>query len=145
MSSVEQKFDSRTLCKFGVMMLAFVTGCGGGRPANDYIPAANQARQAVEQMLEAWTKGEPADKKMQLSGNGPSLKLFESQRSTKKLAKFEVVREIPATENEPPQVAVKLTFDGQEKVVDATYYVVGIDPLNVFRDVEYQQASGMSK
>ena len=134
----------RELRALGLLLLAVAAGCEGGRAATDYMPASNQARQAVEQMLEAWQTGEPVKEETRLAGNGPGVKLFDSQRGAKKLAKFEVVGETPAAANEPPQVAVKLTFSGEEKQVDAIYHVIGIDPLNVFRDIDYQQASGMS-
>jgi hypothetical protein len=127
-----------------LVSLAFGSGCTG-RSTSDYVPAAPEARQAVEQMLTAWAQGNTSKPDFQLSGNGPRVQVFDKQWSSgRKLSKFEIVNELPAKPNEPRQIAVKLLLDGEKAETDAVYYVVGIDPLLVFRDKEYGQASGMN-
>ncbi len=128
-----------------IVLAAISVGCGQPRAPSDYVPAPVQARQAVEQMLEAWRSGDTAKPEFQFSGNGPRVQVFDKERASgRKLAKFEVVRELPEEPNRPRQIAVKLIFDGNNAEVEATYHVVGIDPLLIFRDSEYKQASGMN-
>ena len=63
-------------------------------------------------------------------------------KSGKKLVGFSIGKELPSTEG-PKQFAVQLKFQGEPKPVDTTYFVVGLDPLWVFRDRDYQRAAGM--
>jgi hypothetical protein len=121
-----------------------VSGCGPKRVASDYVPAASQARQALEQMLASWQRGETDKPEFQLSGGGPRVQIIDKEfKAGKKLLQSEIVSEKPTQPNGPRQIAVKLTFEGSDSPVEATYFVVGIDPLLIFRDKEYEQASGM--
>jgi hypothetical protein len=125
------------------LLVLCLVGCAS-RATSDYVPPSNQARQAVEQMLEAWRAGDVEKVELRLPGNGPRVQIFDQQRASgQKLSKFQVIREIEGKQDQPRQIAVKLTF-GEEEEIEATYYVVGIDPLLVFRDTDYRQASGMN-
>jgi len=61
-----------------------------------------------------------------------------------KLSSYQVVREIPAEESGPRKVVVKLTYSTGASV-EATYFVVGIDPIQVFREKDYERYFDGSK
>ena len=137
--------DSTWPIRVTMALIALSLGIGcGGRSTSDYVPESSQARQAVEQMLAAWTRGETGKPEFQLANQGTRVQVFDKQWAGKKLTKGEIVRELPAEQNGPRQLAVKLVFEGDSKEIEATYYVVGIEPLLIFRDSEYNQASGMN-
>jgi hypothetical protein len=124
--------------------MSVVSGCGPKRVESDYVPAASQARQALEQMLASWQRGETDKSEFQLAGDGPRVQIIDKEfKAGKRLLKSEIVSEKPTEPNGPRQITVKLTFEGSDASVEATYFVVGIDPLLIFRDKEYAQASGM--
>jgi hypothetical protein len=58
-----------------------------------------------------------------------------------KLAKFEIVQDFPG--ESPRKFSVKLTLDGAAAPQDATYYVVGKNPLQVMNKSEYERTGGM--
>ncbi len=61
-----------------------------------------------------------------------------------KLASYEIVREVPAEETGPRKIVVKLTYISGASA-EATYFVVGIDPIQVFRDKDYERYFDSSK
>ena len=128
-----------------LMMAAFIAGCESRRAHEDFVPAGGQAKQALEQMLDAWRRGETSKAEFQLPGNGPRVQIFDKEWSGgRKLSAAEIVKELPAESNGPRQYAVKLSFDGEGNPVETSYFVVGIDPLMIFSEREYKQTSGMN-
>jgi hypothetical protein len=123
-----------------VLLLVLLCGCGSAGQES-YVPSESTGRQALESALAAWQSGKPMDR-VEVAG-GPAAQPQDSDwKSGKKLANFSVEKELPTTEG-PKQFAVRLTFQGETKPVDAVYFVVGRDPLWVFRDRDYQKATGM--
>jgi hypothetical protein len=121
-------------------ILACTAGCGSsGKEA--YVPSENAGRQALETALTAWQGGKPMALISADDGAAVQPQDFE-WKGGKKLIRFTIVKEVPSTEG-AKQFAVQLTFQGVAKPVDAAYFVVGRDPLWVFRDRDYHRASAM--
>ncbi len=120
----------------GLTVLLFTAGCGNSTAR--YIPAAAKARAALHTALETWKSG-TAHGPIQTSK--PAINVFDARwQAGKKLESFEILEEI--TGKEQPQFKVKLKLAGVEEET-ATYLVVGMDPLLVFRDADYRKATGM--
>lgn len=112
-------------------------GCGGKSTA-DYVPRADAARQAVETVLETWKSGAAY---APITSTKPAINVFEARwQAGKKLERYEIVEEVAGQEH--PQLKVRIQLSGQAEETE-TYRVVGIDPLNVFREADYQRAIGM--
>jgi hypothetical protein len=118
-------------------LLAAAWGCGGNQVA-DYVPSPDAARNAVETVLKAWQAG---DAYGPLTKSKPAINVFEARwQAGKKLESFEILEEV--TGQEHPQFQVRLKLAGAQDETE-TYRVVGIDPLNVFREADYRRATGM--
>jgi hypothetical protein len=124
----------------GVLVCLAVGGCSSAT-SEDYVPDEDAGRQALETALTAWQTGQPM-KRIER----PEAAVVEPQDSEwkrgRKLASFSIGEELPTTEG-PKQFAVRLTFQGEARPVDAVYFVAGRDPLWVFRDRDYQRTTGM--
>ena len=69
----------------------------------------------------------------------PVINVFDARwQAGKKLESYEVLEEVKNTDQ--PEFKVRLKLEGEPEET-ATYLVIGIDPINVFRDVEYKQSS----
>jgi len=117
-------------------------GCGGGAKA--FAPRGASAREALDATLTAWKNGEKPDA---LASRSPAVHAVDSHwRSGQSLQSFEVVQE-EAGEG-VQRFSVKLTTkEGGAKSkdvhADATYVVVGRDPVWVYRDDDYARLLGM--
>lgn len=134
-------FRSLFLC---LPLLVFIAGCGGGRTATDYIPQADRAKEALTVALNAWKDGKQPDPAGKLP-SGPTVKAVDMDWSEgQKLTSYEIVREIPAEPTGPRKYAVKLTTS-TGTAAEVTYFIVGIDPIQVFRDKDYERYFDSSK
>ncbi|MCI0333961.1 MAG: hypothetical protein L0228_12140 [Planctomycetes bacterium] len=123
------------------VVLSLMAGGCGSASHEDYVPSESAGRQAVETALAAWQNG----KTMQRI-EGQDAAAVEPQDSDwkagKKLTGFSVEKEVPTTQG-PKQFAVRLSFQGDAEPIDTVYYVVGRDPMWVFRDRDYKKTTGM--
>jgi hypothetical protein len=122
-----------------IFLCILAGGCGSPTVA-DYIPNDQAGKQAVETALSAWQRGEP-------------MALIENQDTTavqpqdsdwkrgKKLVSYVITDELPSDEG-PKQFAVRLTLERERAPIETIYFVLGKDPLWVFRDRDYKQATG---
>jgi hypothetical protein len=118
-------------------LLLAAPGCGGGGSAR-YIPKAADARAALQTALSTWQSGTAHGP---ITSSKPEINVFDARwKAGKKLESFEILEEI--TGQEHPQFKVKMKLAGGPEET-ATYLVVGIDPLHVFRDADYQKTIGM--
>jgi hypothetical protein len=109
------------------------TGCGKKTP--DYTPSPEAAQAAVRQGLEAWKSGEPV-------GDVPNTtpKIFVTDVGRKPgqlLQSFRILGETRGTTGRTIAVQLQLTNPIEE--IKARYIVVGIDPLWVFRQEDYEK------
>jgi hypothetical protein len=122
----------------GLMLLA-LSGCSRLRDEKDVVPNPDKAQGALEKALTAWKDGQKCG-----TVQAESQKIHVVERvwqSGKKLTAFEVIR----ADDKPGArwFAVKLTLkDAAPQQVN--YAVMGLDPLWVFREEDYNQASGMA-
>lgn len=131
-----------------ILWLLFATstsvlaGCSGSSPES-FKPDTTQAREALEKTLEAWKASQAAGEIGSLSEGGPKINAVDSDWTAgKRLASYEITGERPAESGSQP-FSVKLQYEKVAQPVEAVYYVIGKDPVWVFRDKDYQQSSGM--
>ena len=124
-----------------VLASALLVGCSKGGRDEDFTPPADNARKALDRALTYWQGGNPPGT---IPGTAPAVEVLDAKwKGGQKLKGYEVVREEPAEATGPRTFVVRLTTDkGAQEV---KYYVVGIDPLWVYRDEDYQKLSGMGK
>jgi hypothetical protein len=116
-------------------LIALAAGCGGSDDPNRYFPPDDGARRALDAALTAWQQGAPpgtvpgsADPVVQFvdSHNGPG----------RPLKAFTVLGLAPG--DGPRVFTVQLSLDGPPAEVRARYYVVGVNPVWVIRQEDYE-------
>jgi hypothetical protein len=120
-----------------------VAACAGcGRTAESYVPAGDAARAGLERALAKWQSGGAAGRIEPGAAGQSALQAVDRDWTAgKKLASYEIVSELPREEG-PRKFSVKLTMVGRAPI-EVTYYVVGQDPLWIFRDRDYEQTTTM--
>jgi len=121
----------------GVISLALVAGCNKAADEAKYTPAEGTARQALETALGQWRDGQAQPAKFPL-GKVTVEVLDQVWSSGQKLQGFEIVGEETGTG--PRIFTVKLKTGKGEQTVK--YYVVGIDPLWIYSEVDYRKQAG---
>ncbi len=126
----------------GLLALALVlcaaAGCSRLRNELDTLPATDKAREALDAALTAWKGGQKCGP-VQMGSQKVEV-LERVWQSGKKLSAYEIV----GAEDKPgPRwFSVKITLkDAQPQQV--SYAVLGLDPLWVFREEDYNQMCGM--
>jgi hypothetical protein len=124
--------------RIGLLLVAIaLCGCSSDR-TSDYIPSSESARTALETALNAWQSGAPYEP---ITTSSPALNVFDARwQAGQKLQKFEILEELPETER--PEFKVRMQLAGKPEET-LTYIIVGIDPLQIFRDADYKRASGI--
>lgn len=116
------------------LLAAFAGGCGAKLPSH-YTPSEATAQQALTAALDAWKAGR-ADPSLELADPPLRLQVADSyRRAGQRLKDFEILGEISA--DGPRSYEVRLDLENPTAVEEARYYLVGIDPLWVFRDKDY--------
>ena len=111
---------------------AALAGCES-RTREDYVPEGAAARIALEKALDAWKQGEPPGR---IEGS-PAINVGDThRRAGQRLADYEIAGELPSDEGRLFAVRVQLENPAAEEKVN--FLVVGIDPLWVFRQEDYQ-------
>jgi hypothetical protein len=126
-----------------VLVVSAAGGCGERR-ATDYVPPADTARQALLMVLDAWKSGAMADPAGSVAGvtvRG----MDEHFTSEKRLESYEILEELPSQGVEPKKFRVRITHPGMPMPEEVIYLVVGINPLQVFREPDYQKIFSMEK
>jgi hypothetical protein len=119
--------------------MVFFTGCSNTGTTEKFIPSEIQAREALEAALQAWVDGKRPG---EIEGAPMPVQAADSQwQAGKKLVAFQIVDQEP---NEgPPLFSVCLTMQGNGQPMVVRYYVVGKDPLWVYREDDYKASKGM--
>jgi hypothetical protein len=119
------------------LLLAACAGCAD-RGYEKYFPSQDRARQALESALRAWRDGtRPAA----VAGT-PIEAVDRYVQKGEKIAGYEILKE---EANDGPRVfSVQLTLQKPAgKQVTVRYYVLGKDPLWVYREEDFKALSGM--
>jgi len=125
------------LALFPLTISTVMMGCGEVDRNRRFIPSPTVAESAVKSGMEAWMKGEQVGA---VAGTKPVIHVIDSYRKPgQTLTQYEILGEVPA--NAPRCFAVKVKLAGPEKEERLRYIVVGIDPLWVFRQEDYDLLS----
>jgi hypothetical protein len=131
-----RQFIKRWLWGLFVALLAGA-GCAGERHEK-YIPAEDQARKAMERALSAWQNGERPG----TFGKSPAVQVYDFRWSSgKQLAGSEILSS-EADDKGRTWFTVKLNLKDNHKDLVVRYVVIGNDPLLVWTEENYKQASG---
>lgn len=118
----------------GVVSLFAVSGCGRQAPDySPYTPGLDQAQEAVRLGLEAWKADQPPG---ELPGTRPVIHVTDAGRKAgQTLVDYRILGEARGSAGRT--IAVILQLDHPREELRARYIVVGIDPLWVFRQEDY--------
>jgi hypothetical protein len=121
--------------------LVLLTGCSRqGTRNQDFAPASDKAKKALEAALNHWQAGNPPGT---VPGTSPHVEVVDFKwKNGQKLTSFEILDEEPGSE--PRFFKVRLT-PAQGPPQEVRYAVMGIDPLWVYREDDYKKLSGMGK
>lgn len=126
----------RTLPAFAAVSCVLpmiLAGCGTKAGRERFYPAPQPARAAVEAALNDWQQGKPA---RQIDGLSPQVSVIDTHRKPgQRLVGFEILGEVAG--DGPRRFAVTLKLTSPESEEKARYVVVGIDPLWVFRQEDF--------
>jgi hypothetical protein len=116
--------------------LLFAAGCGTGSSAP---PSGEVARTALEKALTTWRDG---GKPGSLKGVEPAVQVTDTPWSHgQRLGSYEILHEDTGAAEK--RFTVRLTLAKPERVEEVQYYVLGKDPVMVFRDQDYQRNINM--
>ena len=118
-------------------LLLAAAGCGQGK--SEGLPSDEVARRALEASLTAWRDGA---KPGPVAGTQPPVVAYDTPWSKgDRLSSFEIVKEdVKASEM---KFSVRLSLAKPDRVQEAEYYVLGRDPVMVFRDEDYERNINM--
>ncbi len=120
-----------TVC---VVIAVICCGCNREPDANRFIPASDLARAAVEAVLVDWQAGLPRG---QIDRLKVKVEPIDNQRKKgQTLAGFEILGEV--TQPGVRCFAVRLEFQNATETSKVRYVVLGIDPLFVYRQEDFE-------
>lgn len=106
-------------------------GCSDKTP--NYTPSATDAESALRQTFDAWKDGLPAG---EIPGTTPLIHVTDASRKPGQvLADYQILGETKGPSGRTFVVVLKLQNPDEE--IRTQYIVVGIDPLWVFRQEDY--------
>jgi hypothetical protein len=124
------------LLSFSSALLFAGGGCGNGASA---VPSEQVARAALETALKSWCDG---GKPGAVPGTEPRVEVYDTPwASGLNLASFEILREEPGSVDK--RFAVRLSLAKPDRVLEVQYHVIGVGPVMVFRDEDYERNINM--
>lgn len=128
---------TRPAVVLGSLLVLACSGCGNGAAA---VPTNDAARTALDSALAAWTKGA---KPGEVPGSEPPIVVHDSLWGRgRQLASFEILKEEEGAAAEK-RFLVRLALSKPEQTEEVQYHVLGVSPLMVFRDEDYQRNINM--
>ena len=113
-------------------------GCSRSSRTERFVPPADNARKALDSALKSWETGQPPGSV--LGASTPKVVAVDSRwLAGEKLQGYEVVKEEKSSGQRVFTVRLRVDKGGPQEV---RYYVVGVDPLWVYRDEDFQKLSG---
>lgn len=120
----------RAVLSCSAFVLLIAAGCGNGHSTP---PPEALSRTALEGALKAWRDG---GKPGTLTGTDPEVQVFDTPWSQgERLGSYEILSE-DAT-NAERRFNVRLSLATPNRVEEVQYYVIGQQPVMVFRDQDY--------
>ena len=122
------------------MFVAVMAGCSKkGSKTEDFVPPSDKARSALDSALANWKDGNPAG--VVPGKSSPQIEMLDAGwQASRKLVSYEILKEDPAGQG-PRFFTVRLTL-AHGPPLEVRYVVIGIDPLLVTREEEYNKMSG---
>jgi hypothetical protein len=134
------RIDHRFCVVVLLAMVSLLAGCGKGPTVESFHPQEDVAKEALTTALTAWQNG--LEKPGLIETEEPAVQLVDpAWVAGAKLNSFEIVQDFPG--ESPRKFSVKLNFEGAAAPQEATYYVIGKDPLQVMNQSEYERTGGM--
>jgi hypothetical protein len=109
-------------------------GCGSSNSEARYVPEATVARKALTAAMTAWQHN--GGTSLVLDDNTPIEVIDKHRRPGQALSKFNILGEVSGDGGRWFQV--ELHFDRPAQTEHARYIVVGINPLWIFRQQDYE-------
>lgn len=118
----------------GLVLVALCAeGCASKRRLEDYTPSSQAGTDAVRAALEAWKSGQPAG---DIQGTSPLIHVTDVGRKPDQVLEgFEILGETHGPAGRT--IAVTLHLANPTEDVKTRYIVVGIDPLWVYREEDF--------
>lgn len=119
----------------GGILASCASGCSGKAEGFErYVPDSPTARGAVVAMLENWRDGKAVE---ELARRKPSVCIVDKHRKPgQRLVRFELMGEVST--DAARGFAARLTLEKPEEEQVVRFLAVGIDPLWVFRQEDYE-------
>jgi hypothetical protein len=115
-----------------LFVLSNITGCGGDSLATSF-PPDDVARQALDAALKTWRDG---GKPGPVAGTAPPVQVHDTPWALgDRLSSYEIIGE--AKNPAERRFSVRLSLAKPDRVQEVEYYVLGRDPVMVFRDEDY--------
>jgi hypothetical protein len=119
-----------------LIALAGLAGCGGGSAP---LPSAVVAHQALQTSLDAWKAGKPPSS---LAGEKPGIEAVDFEwKAGKVLSNYTLGEEV--TGQGVQTLSASLTIKGEPGPEEVKYMILGLDPVRIFRDEDYNRAMNM--
>jgi hypothetical protein len=126
---------SRRWSALAALLVGLQAGCGRGDGYARYVPEPQLAERALEAVLQAWQAGQPAGE-LRLADPPLNVQVADAGRLPgQRLVGYEILGEVSAEGPRSLMARLQLAEPAEEREV--TYYLVGIDPLWVFRQEDY--------
>ena len=124
----------RISCVWLPLICAALLACGCGTKTPNYTPSAVAADAALHQALDSWKAGEPAG---EVPGTKPLIYVTDVGRKPgQQLDSYEILGETPGDTGRTYTVVLHLSNPDEQ--VKTRYILVGIDPVWVFRQQDYE-------
>jgi len=118
-----------------VVAALLACGCGPRSDPSRFVPPTNTAETALQQALSAWKAGKPAGPVPDVGP--PAVQVVDAGRKTgQTLVDFRILGESQGPTGRTFVVQLNLKNPDREERVK--YIVVGVDPLWVFRQEDYE-------
>jgi hypothetical protein len=115
--------------------LVALAGCGGSVP----LPTTDVSRRALQASLDAWKAGKPA---ASLASEKPSIEPVDFEwKAGKVLTDFAIGEHSPGEGTQT--LSASITLKGEPGPKEVKYMVLGVEPVRIFRDEDYNRAMNM--
>jgi hypothetical protein len=116
--------------------LAALAGCRGGSAS---LPSTDVSRQALQVSLDAWKAGKTT---ASLASGKPCIEPVDFEwKAGKILTDFTIGEHSPGEGTQT--LSASLTLKGEPGPKEVKYMVLGVDPVRIFRDEDYNRAMNM--
>lgn len=132
-----QPFHSWVHFLIGALLVFCHFGCQPKDRTKEFMPSETAAEQAVLGALESWKAGEPAGP---IKGTEPPAHLIDTHRQPgQELVDYEILG--PVGNSSQRSYAVRCAFQNPTEEKRLRFVIVGIEPLWVFRQEDYELLS----